>query len=163
MNVEQMIYQLVEDATNTSPLTQPVTLGIKSYIRETRLDEALSKAKTEASAKKALEAYMTPILRLPTNQLLAYFETADIRKRFSSISNRLLQEAKRKLSDTSYRSHNVDALSKELDDIIPQIRGSAFLASAFEQELSDCLIERAFLAEDTGQISLRLSRFRNSQ
>lgn len=158
MNIERELYELVrENIQEGQELSPDVVDGIIAYANANGLPALLSGLSDDV-ARLSLRSFMEPILDMPSDNIVTYFQSYRMISSFKLLSNRILEQARRKSKGFSADAAVLDELEPQLAEHVSALRQDSELGQTYAQEISDCLMDLDYAAGRTSNISLRLRR-----
>ena len=159
MSVNREVYALVKESVKDKRLLdESVFNGVTAYCEDNGLEQAVFKYQDENTRSKALRAFMAPIIQMPEDKMVLFFQTYPMRARFKLLSNKIRNEAMKKYRNSAYHCNVLDALEKQLGEMAVSIYRDEALKNVLSDELADCQLELDYLSGWTESISLRMRR-----
>lgn len=161
MNIEHMIYQILAEAYGEKlQVTDSLYQGIVAYVEQNGLSKALSK-RAQRDGAALLKIYMRPLLDMPKDEVVCYFETFAARAEFKSISNKIRSYAEQKFRNHEFECAETPELLQRLSELSAVCMQDARLKSSTELEISECLVELDYIAGKFDRLSIRMKGLLN--
>lgn len=104
-----------------------------------------------------VETYVEPIFRLSADNVRAYFENYDQIMNLNAYSNEILERAVR-----TYNGENMKLTDGELEDKLTTLARELYkepmLKSMVDMQMSETLLDIAYINGNSDKMSMRLSR-----
>ena len=101
---------------------------------------------------------MKPILSLPANEAVLFFETYTLRQTFSRTVNLIHSEAEKKFIDRSYTCEGLSGLSDKFTSLVKELYRHPGFQTKYAFKVSDCIVDLDFLAGASDNVSHELMR-----
>lgn len=157
MSAEEILYNLFLDKMGNAPFNgKKLAEGVRGYVRDNALDNACVDT-DEKTSKMLVETYVEPIFRLSADNVRAYFENYDQIMNLNAYSNEIFERAVR-----TYNGENMKLTDGELEDKLTTLARELYkepmLKSMVDMQMSETLLDIAYINGNSDKMSMRLSR-----
>ncbi len=161
MKIEKIIFNLLHEKIKNIPYDADALLkGITHYAQDNKLERFAKGMNNEDIVIDLVRAFLKPILNLPPESLVDYFEYYSTYREMVCVSSELLNMAK-KAYDKRALEGDVETLEKRLMEISVELYKAPTLKAKVDMMLSEGMLNIAFIKGTSDKMSLALSRIVN--
>jgi len=158
MNVSYEIFKILsKEVASQISLSPQMNEGLSAYVADNGLSDLLERTPA-AKRGYCLEMFMKPILSLPANEAVLFFETYTLRQTFSRTVNLIHSEAEKKFIDRSYTCEGLSGLSDKFTSLVKELYRHPGFQTKYAFKVSDCIVDLDFLAGASDNVSHELMR-----
>lgn len=157
MSAEEILYNLFLNKMGNAPFNgKKLAEGVRGYVRDNGLNNACV-GTDEKTCKMLVETYVEPIFRLSADYVRAYFENYEMIVELNAYSNEILELAVRTHNGENMKMDN-DAIEGKLTSLARGLYKEPMLKSMVDMQVSEGLLDIAYINGKSDKMSMRLSR-----
>ena len=158
MKTELIILEMLQDRTKDKiTISDALMDGIAMYVSENHLSEF--DTGDDESTKKILALYLEPIMNMPAQMIISYFENYQLITDFKMVSNQIFDMAfQRSKSGIDVPLASIEEVGTRANNVIARICTDSTLKKWLESEISDLILDLDYVKGKSDAYSIRLAR-----